>query len=299
MGLYVTFVFPILAVLMSSLLLYNLVWIFRLNTNIKKELPMKRPTLKNAKKRALISTILALTLILTFIIAMVTDVFLTSNKVIFGIFPAVLGIGSGLIMRYFIKKRAKDKGDSILYIIVGMVSVVIVVNIVGALYIKNTADNTIAKAPIPEGYPVVTMKDINKEAKEVKLKSREFSWGVSPIVPKYYDYWEMWNIDGREQMIRGSYYEVSHPYFARITFDGKAESISRVPTFVNRSLRWENEPLIEDEEMKQRWKVDRLLLTKDRDAIMVQKGNTVVFLAGDIDFDEVYTQEKIIEKLFN
>lgn len=299
MGLYATFVFPILAVFMSFLLLYNLIWMFRLNTNIKKEIPMKKPTLKSAKKRALISNVLTLAMILTFMIVTIMDVFLTSNKVILGLIPTVVGIGSGLIMRYFIKKKAKDKGDSILYIVVGMIAVILGVNIIGAFYIKNTTNNTVAKVPIPEGYSVVTLKDIREEVNEIALEKREFSQGASLIVPKYYDYWEQWKIDGTKQIIRGSYYEASHPYFARIIFNGKAEAISRVPTFVNRSLRWENEPLIEDEEMKQYWKVDRLLLTKDRDAIIVQKGNIIVFLTGDIDFNEVYTQQKIVEKLFH
>jgi len=202
-----------------------------------------------------------------------------------------MGISIGFTIRYFIKNKAKEKGDGILYAIVGIVSAIVIVNIVASLFIRSTFNNTNYEEPIPEGYPIVTMKDITKEANEDSLVSREFDIGRSPIIPKHYDYWETWDINGKRVSLRVHYYEIINPYFVEIIFNSKSEEIKRV-------LSWRNKSLIQDEKMKNLYNADNLLISEDRDIILIQKGNKVVDLSGKIDFIEENIREIIIEKLF-
>ena len=56
--------------------------------------------------------------------------------------------------------------------------------------------------------------------------------------------------------------------------------------------------IITDIEMKALWDVDNLALTEARDEVIVRKGNTVVHMLGDIDFDDRQTREVIINRFF-
>jgi len=201
-----------------------------------------------------------------------------------------MGISIGFTIRYFIKNKAKEKGDGILYAIVGIVSAIVIVNIVASLFIRSTFNNTNYEEPIPEGYPIVTMKDITKEANEDSLVSREFDIGRSPIIPKHYDYWETWDINGKRVSLRVHYYEIINPYFVEIIFNSKSEEIKRV-------LSWRNKSLIQDEKMKNLYNADNLLISEDRDILLIQKGNKVVDLSGNIDFEDKMIRDHIIEML--
>ena len=55
--------------------------------------------------------------------------------------------------------------------------------------------------------------------------------------------------------------------------------------------------IITDDEMKELWDADYLALTEERDQIIVQKGNIVVHLEGDIEFEKREIREIIISKL--
>ena len=126
--------------------------------------------------------------------------------------------------------------------------------------------------------------------------SREFSPGMSPLTPKHYNYWETRDIKGKTEGISINYYQTIHPYFSEIIFNGVTEKLRR-------GIKWRgttllNKTIITDDEMKALWDVDNLALTEARDEIIVQRGNTVVHMLGDIDFDDRETRELIINRFF-
>ena len=57
--------------------------------------------------------------------------------------------------------------------------------------------------------------------------------------------------------------------------------------------------IVSDEEMKNSWDVDNLVLTQERDLIIIQKGSTVLNLSGDLDFNDNQTRELIISRFFS
>jgi len=140
------------------------------------------------------------------------------------------------------------------------------------------------------------MEELLDGSKQGRLVSREFNPGISPITPKHYNYWETRDINGKTEGIRINYYKTINPYFAEIIFNGVTEKLEK-------GFKWKGKYLftktiITDDEMKNLWNVDNLALTEERDEIIVQKGNTVVHISGDIDFDDRQVRELIINKYF-
>ncbi|SDK99857.1 hypothetical protein [Natronincola ferrireducens] len=72
---------------------------------------------------------------------------------------------------------------------------------------------------------------------------------------------------------------------------------------LRRGIKWRDmylftKTIITDDGMKALWDVDNLALTEARNEIIVQKGNIVVHMLGDIDFDDRQTREVIINRFF-
>ena len=57
--------------------------------------------------------------------------------------------------------------------------------------------------------------------------------------------------------------------------------------------------IITDDEMKGLWYADELALTEDRDELIIRKGNIVLHLSGDIDFNDEQTRELMLERFFS
>ena len=150
---------------------------------------------------------------------------------------------------------------------------------------------------IPEGYPIVTLSDLSGSSQTGILVSREFNAGMSPVTPKHYSYYELLrNDNGLEESINVRYYKTINPRFALTIFNGIVSELRegikwKGMTFLERTI-------ISDDKMKDLWRTDNLALTKERDEIIVQKGNIVVRLFGDIDFEDRYIRELIIDRFF-
>jgi len=289
-GIFVTFMYPIFGLTTIFIATYSLAWLFRNNRKITKGLPMERPTLRNSKIRGFIVNGFACIFVVIFILASIMDLTISPNITIFALLGPIFGIITGLTIRYFIKERSKEKGDSILYIIVGIISAVIILNIGLSLYIRNTSNNANYQDDLSEGYPIVSFKDISVDANDGSLESRTFDPGKSPIIPMHYYYWEAWKINGKSEGMSVSYFKVINPYFTEIVFRGKCEEIKRV-------LSWRRVSLIEDDKLKELYNADNLLISENKDVILIQKGNKVVHLRGDINFYEERVIEHINDRL--
>jgi len=289
-GVFITFMYPIFGLTTIFLATYSLTWLFRNSRKIKKGLPMERPTLRNSKIRGMLMNGLACIVLGIFILASIMDITISTKITLFALLGPTIGIITGFSIRYLIKKRSKEKGDSILYIIVGIISVVLVLNIGLSFYIRSTSNSGNYINDMPEGYPIVTLKEINVEVNDGSLESRTFDPGKSPIVPMHYYYWEAWNINGKSESMSISYYKVINPYFTEVVFSGKSEEIKRV-------LSWRRVALIEDDEIKDLYNADNVLISENKDIILIQKGNIVVHLRGDINFYEDRVIELITHKL--
>ncbi|KAF0193525.1 MAG: hypothetical protein FD169_2463 [Bacillota bacterium] len=108
---------------------------------------------------------------------------------------------------------------------------------------------------------------------------------MSPLVPTHYDYWEVYDTT---KGMRIKYYETIHPYFAGVIFEGLSHELSR-----------RNKPASTEDDLSTLWGVDRLLLTQDRDAIVILRGKRVLFLEGDVDLSAAQTRKLVRETFFD
>ncbi len=295
-GVAGTFLFPILCISMIASTIYGLFWMLRARRNIKRGLPLEKPTLKSARRRIMLFHGLTMTIGLIFILAVIVDAFFIPRIVGISLLGPVIGVSIGMGVRYIIKKKTTEKKDSVLYVTLAFIVVIFSMTIVNSLLINRTVNNTYREDSIPEGYPMVRMEELLEGSQKGRLVSREFNPGMSPITPKNYNYWETRDINGKTKDMRINYYKTIHPYFAEIIFNGITGELEK-------GFKWRNmyiftKTIISDDEMKNLWNVDNLALTEERDEIIVQKGNTVVHMLGDIDFDDSQTRELISSKFF-
>jgi len=295
-GVAGTVLFPILCVSMLASTVYGLVRVLRARRNIKRGRPIEKPTLKSARRRIRAFYWPALTIMFILILAFIGDAFFRPRIVGISLLGPVIGSGIGLGLRYIIKKKATDKKDGVLYVTVTFMVIIFSLAIANSFLINRPVNNTYRKDSIPEGYPMVRLEELLEGSQQGSLAIREFNPGMSPITPKHYKYWETRDINGKTEGIRVNYYKTIHPYFAEIIFKGVTEELEK-------GFKWRGQYLLTktittDDEMKALWDVDNLALTEDRDEIIVRKGNTVVHMLGDIDFNDRQTRELIINRFF-
>jgi hypothetical protein len=275
---------------------YGLIRVLKARRNVKRGLPIEKPTLKSARRRIIAFQGPALTIMFIFILAFIGDAFFRPRIVGISLLGPVIGSGIGLGLRYIIKKKATDKKDSVLYVTLTFIVVIFSLAIANSLLINRPVNNNYRKDSIPEDYPMIRLEELLEESQQGNLAIREFNPGMSPITPKHYKYWETRDINGKTEGIRVNYYKTIHPYFAEIIFNGVKKELEK-------GFKWRGQYLltktiVTDDEMKALWDVDNLALTETRDEIIVQKGNTVVHMVGDMDFDDRQTRGLIINRFF-
>jgi len=140
------------------------------------------------------------------------------------------------------------------------------------------------------------MEEILNDSALGIITDREFKAGMSPVVPMHYDYWESRDIGYITKYIDIKYYRAINPYFAEIIFNGITDSLEK--GFKWQGMTFFEKTIITDDEMKSLWNADNLALTEERDEIIMRKGNIVLRLSGDMDFNDRHTRELIIKKIF-
>lgn len=154
---------------------------------------------------------------------------------------------------------------------------------------------------IPAGYPDISLEDLTEVQQDKTNLWLWFEPGMSPVVPKHYElrYAEYTGENPQHmnaygsfnpylvQKLKVNYYEAIHPYFAKIIFLGKSQEIF-----------WTRSSLDIEEGIIDLWGADDLLLYEDRNTILVLRDNRVVFLTGDVDFNDKEVRELIIDKFF-
>lgn len=294
-GVVTAFSFPFLGFPILFIGIYGLTWMIRSRRNIKNGLSIKKPTLKAAKIRAKIYFLPIIIFTFVFLLAIAADTFYSNRPIWISLFPSLIGVGIGLGLKFAIKKRAKEKSDIIPYIAVAVFVLLVSASTVTSLLSREVIDWTGKRDVIPDNYPVVTMYDLPGEYDQGVLASREFEYGISPIIPRHYTHWETWSVNGRAKGMRISYYRAVNPYFADIVFNGVIKALEE--GFKWKGVRFHTKTIISDGTMKSAWNADDLALTEERNELIIRKGNVVVRLEGDIEFEDGRVREVIINKL--
>jgi hypothetical protein len=220
--------------------------------------------------------------------------------VVFALFcPGVVGIIIGLGCRYVIKKKTTNRDDRILVMIITVIITIITIFIMEP-FITGGLDNDIYKVTsIPEGYSIITMEEISENLSQINSITKSFRRGRSPVTPKHYTYWEAGNVNGKKKKIKIEYYKTVNPYYAEIIFNGIRDELENNIEWDEETFSYLFRTFITDEVMKNLWDVDNLALTEEGYDLIIQKGNIVMYLSGDIDFNDQQTRELIISRFFS
>ena len=287
---------PISFILATVPALYSIIRILKARRSIKKGLPIEKPTMKNARRRIILFYGSSWIILLLLVLFIIVDAFFTPQIVIQSLLGPGVGIIVGLSLKYYTKKKATKREDSIPVIIFAVFMVFIFIYTV-VPFIFEGLEDTYKVTSVPEGYPIITIDEISKEPNNISTSTREFKSGSSPVTPKHYSYWEFVKGNGYEESLNIKYFKTTDPYYAEIIFNGIRHELEK-------GIKWKgmtlfDRTIISDEEMRSLWDVDNLVLTQERDVIIIQKDNTVLNFSGDMDFSDNQTRELIISRFFS
>ncbi len=288
--------FPLLTISVASPVIYSLIRTVKARKDLSRGLPIEKPTLASARKRMILLHYITIAIAIIFIFAFAIDTFFRPEVVSISLSGPLIGIIIGLITRFFIKKKSKDKKDSVLYVTFAILGVLFIVAITNSIFSHIGSSPSYKKATIPQGYPIITMSDLSEDSAQGILVSSEFNRGMSPIVAKHFSYSELWDDGGKRDSIYIKYYKCINPYFAEMIFNGIVAELKEGIKY--KGMRLFQRALIYDEEMKNLWDVDNFVLTKERDELIVQKGNIVVNLTASFDLEDSRVREVTIDKFF-
>ena len=290
------FLLPLIFIFAAIPAVYSIIRILRARNNIKKGYPIEKPTMKNARRRIILFYGSTGIILLLFMLFIIVDAFYMPQIVIQAMIGPVIGIIVGLGLRYYTKKKAAKREDSIPVIIFAVFMVFIFIYTVGPFIFRGLEDSYKVTS-VPEGYPIITLEEISKEPNKISTSTREFKRGSSPVTPKHYSYGEYFNGNGYAERLNVEYYKTIDPYYAEIIFNGIKHELEK--GFEWKGMTIFDRTIISDDEMKSLWDADNLVLTQERDVLIMQKGNIVLNFSGDIDFSDKQTRELIIRRFFS
>lgn len=228
-GVTSTFLFPLLYIFNAVPAVYSIIWMIKARRNIKNGLSITKPTLKSARRRIIAFNGSVWIIVLIFVLSFIADAFSKPDIVLIAVLGPAVGLIIGSGIRYLIKKNKVKKEDVIIYSVLAIIAILIFLRVINSLVIQGKLDigkfeNPYIVDSIPEGYPIIALKDITKESSQ-GIVSREFKMSMSPIVPEHYTYWESDKINGNAKSINIKYYKAINSYFADVIFNGITDKL--------------------------------------------------------------------------
>lgn len=280
-GVFGTYVFPVLYGVVLIPLIYNLTWFFKTRQLIRNGYPISEPSLRAARLRSIAANTPMFIILGLFIVAFSLDVLLKPQVFMSVLFAPLLGISVGLGLRHLIKKRATDKKDTVLYVTFAFLIIISVSALVSNSNVNFSEEDYNRIAVLPNEYPRI---DLGQLYDDSQLVRSGFERGKSPVVPVHYTYWENRTVGEEEVNLSIRYYHAKNVDVARIIFRGVRDEIEK-------GIKWKGDYYLSktmrsDELMKASWDVENFAISEEKDEIVVQKGNKVVRMSGALDFED-------------
>ena len=290
-GVFGTFTFPVLFMIVMCSSLYNLTWIIKSRRSVKSGYLLEVPSLKSAKRRAVAINIPLFIVLGLFVLAVFLDAMLKPKFVLGAMFPAIFGLCVGLILRHMIKKRATEKKDSVLYVTLSLL-IILGVSAITSNMSLNDSEGYNGIEIVPENYAKIDFGQLDWDAKLIRSG---FEPGKSPVVPMHYNYWENRMLNGKEIRLGVAYYRTHNTGIAKIIFKGIIDELEK-------GIKWRGAYYLSkamhlDDTLKASWGVDNLSISQERDELVVQKGAIVVRLWGELDFEDPQIRHLVMKAL--
>jgi hypothetical protein len=281
------FVYPFMLIPAFLSVVLSGLWIRKIT---KEGIPDKEvETFFTGRKRQLLIDSTAALIFGVLVIGIILDVIYNPHaNVLYVMIPPVLGITIGTILRYMIRLKGRNKDDGIIFVIVGFLILFLVL---GGLHFyrshqieqriaeRSSSQNIIQE--IPEGIDSYSINNIRFPWEEAELIRRTFPViGQSLAIPKYYTQQETWKGEEETWRVTVSTYETRNSRIAGIISEGYLDfELGGVIPYLGGS--WTERTDVADS-----WDVDKVYMTEDYPAILIQKEERVWIMEG-IDSDRL------------
>jgi len=289
-GNIIYFLYPYMLIPAAISLIRTMLWIRKVN---RQGLPDKEvQTFFSGRNRKLLIDGTWILMLGLLVIGVVLDsVYNPDSNKLLSIFPAVLGVSIGTILRLLLRKKGRKKSDGILFLIVGILVAFMILGVVQyianqwfAWNAKEIDSNVIEE--IPEEMESYSLDSILFSTEEMQLKGRSFSMiGQSFAIPKYYSQHERWEGDEDEWEFTVKTYEARNKDIAEIITEGYL-NFELGGILIHLGDNWS-----ERVDLKEAWDVDGFYIAEGYPAILMHKGDRVWIIEGpNINTSSVYRE---------
>ena len=290
MGNIIYFLYPLMLIPTMIALIRSLLWIRKVK---RQGLPEKEAeTFFTGRRRKLLIDIIAALVAGFLILGVVLDTLYNPHaNTISSIFPALLGITVGTIIRLSIQKKGRNKDDGIRFVIIGFL---VMFMILGGFnyYRERQIENNIGDRDpnlieeIPEDITTYSIEEVLVFTEEKALKRRTFPvLGQSFAVPKHYTQHQTWEVEGRNWEITIRTYETRNAWVAERIAEGYLDFQ------MGAIITWFGENWRDMEDLREAWDVDGFYMTEGYPAILMKQDTHLWIIEGNYRRVDNYIEE--------
>ena len=290
MGNIIYFLYPLMLIPTMIALIRSLLWIRKVK---RQGLPEKEAeTFFTGRRRKLLIDIIAALVAGFLILGVVLDTLYNPHaNTISSIFPALLGITVGTIIRLSIQKKGRNKDDGIRFVIIGFL---VMFMILGGFnyYRERQIENNIGDRDpnlieeIPEDITTYSIEEVLVFTEEKALKRRTFPvLGQSFAVPKHYTQHQTWEVEGRNWEITIRTYETRNAWVAERIAEGYLDFQ------MGGIITWFGENWRDMEDLREAWDVDGFYMTEGYPAILMKQDTHLWIIEGNYRRVDNYIEE--------
>ncbi|NBG89586.1 DUF2812 domain-containing protein [Isachenkonia alkalipeptolytica] len=290
MGNIIYFLYPLMLIPTMIALIRSLLWIRKVK---RQGLPEKEAeTFFTGRRRKLLIDIIAALVTGFLILGVVLDTLYNPHaNTISSIFPALLGITAGTIIRLTIQKKGRNKDDGIRFVIIGFL---VMFMILGGFnyYRERQIENNIGDRDpnlieeIPEDITTYSIEEVLVFTEEKALKRRTFPvLGQSFAVPKHYTQHQTWEVEGRNWEITIRTYETRNAWVAERIAEGYLDFQ------MGGIITWFGENWRDMEDLREAWDVDGFYMTEGYPAILMKQDTHLWIIEGNYRRVDNYIEE--------
>lgn len=250
---------------------YFLIWVIRTRGKLKGSNTLEPPNLKAARLRALIFDGVKVSAMWIVVVFMLIDARARINEIAFILIIVAMSVGLAGLSRFIIKKKGKRKDDGLYFSFIGAFIVfvflfIVIYSLSGVLMDRDYKEEII----IPKDYPIVDVEEL-LGARQMEEPWYDFNSDSSYFIPLSYN--AKGGISGYYLGI--TYYRSKEDSFSKLVFKGQVNTLKRYFRSF-RKYRIEVEKVKEDEELREKWQADQLIIGERENSIVIRKGKYVL-----------------------
>ena len=279
-GVVSSLLFPFLIIGLFWNMLTYVIWLVRAKLAIKKGAALPQTSVGSARFRGILLLCVSVLMVAAFLFAALGDMRNGHTYLLSVLLIPLLSIFPAVWFRKNVQSKQRSKKKNIAIFAAIVVAAGLFGMIATPFAILSSASFGDRRQTLPQGYDALTLQAFGIQNPTVSRFSKDGSF----LVPQKYDYYEL----SPNGDVRTDYMQAIHPRLARYIFDGILKETIEKPW--GDILQADPKP----------WGADEALyLDEYRKTIMLLKGNCVLVLESNFDFQDSAVIARCKEQLNN